>query len=102
MALTSNITITEYPRLNSEQVYLAKATSSDEIAVGDIIEEDSYAGTCHVATTADKSAFIGVSMSSIEGANTTDKVGVALKGVARVREIEEEAAVKLVMSALST
>jgi len=84
MALTSNIRIVEYPRLNSEIVYLSKATSTHEFAAGDLIEADSYAGSCKVVNDADKSAFIGVAISSIEGANTLDPVGVALRGVARV------------------
>lgn len=89
MAKTSNITITEMPYLSSQIMYLSQGTSSDAFAMGDLIEsnhatsEASGAGLCKVVNDADKGAFIGVSISTVEAADTLSKVGIALRGVIR-------------------
>jgi hypothetical protein len=77
----SNIRIVEAPVLLSEMVSLDKATTTDAFAFGDMIEADTKAGNCQVATTSDLNSFIGISMSVSLAAGTSDLINVALRGV---------------------
>lgn len=83
----SNIDIAEVPVGLSNIVTLSRETDADSYSVGDLVSNDAYNGECDVVGEADKSQFIGVSNSTIDGADGTryeEKVIVLFKAVIRV------------------
>jgi len=82
----SNIDIIEPPRSLFGTVTLSRRSTSDSFSVGDLVSDStgSYGGTCDVVASADKSQFIGVSNSTIDGStDTTSKVNIFIKAVIR-------------------
>jgi len=83
----SNIEIVWYDSTPAGLVELSRRASADSFSKGDLCHDSaaSKAGTTDVVASADKSAFQGVSMSTIDGgADTVSKVLIAMKAVLNV------------------
>ncbi len=85
----SNIEIAWYDSTLMGLVQLSRRSTSDSFSFGDLVSDSSadgsYAGTCDVVASADKSQFLGVSLSTLDGAKDTDsKVLVGIKAIIKV------------------
>jgi len=81
----SNIEILWYDATPASLVELARGTTSDSVARGDLMDDDTGAGEVDVVGDADKDEFVGVSLSTIDGdTDTNSKVIIAMKAVLRL------------------
>ncbi len=81
----SNIEIAWYDATLMGTLQLSRGTSTDSFSYGDLVDDDSGAGAIDVVADADKSDFIGVSLSTIDGAvDAVSKVEITIKAIIRV------------------
>ncbi len=80
----SNIEVSEFSGALLDSCTLKKETSTDSFSYGDLLDYGSYDGSIAVMTSADKSAFIGVSLVTVDGAIDVDsKINISTKCVIR-------------------
>ncbi len=80
----SNIEITEWSGSLFDSTTLTRETTSDSFSYGDLVDNTSKDGKVDIVGDADKSDYIGVSLTTVDGSvDTIKRINVATKCVIR-------------------